>query len=345
MLSHITPLILVFVVPICLWVLMVITTPYMRTNWIQAPQVRMLWTVILFFVSLYILYAPSIHGDIMKLHTDLPRWSYAIAALAGAIFMCVFWYITGLAINQSPNTIEDDTMAHYRAEFFKLQPSQIEALRKMNITHNANDVSDSDWLILENAGFVERNFTGKIGIKTELKQLVAQLLKEKVEPLPPKQPISLYQVFEDDLLFKYHSSAIIGDAVWRTPNNTVINYKGTVAADFSSHAKFIALYLPFTQFTYEFCKFFADHFQEMLDTSQPHSDFLQIYPGEGGVSSDKLTFTGLIYVYFDGMMTEDEISDLKQIFKLKGVTVQFRGKAYLETECLRRKIEGEPGQK
>jgi parallel beta-helix repeat protein len=46
----------------------------------------------------------------MKLHMALPFLSYAMAGLVGAIIMCVFWYITGLAIEQSPKLNIQDTL-------------------------------------------------------------------------------------------------------------------------------------------------------------------------------------------------------------------------------------------
>jgi hypothetical protein len=161
-------------------------------------HLRLSWTLYFLFLSILVFSDPHIWGEVMKLHKQFsstsPLLQFIVIFIIGGMLLYGYWQLAGIFSPDSEQlsnsqTLSEETTAHYRAEFSKLQDSQKEALRKMLITKNANDVPDSDWQILESVGFVERNFTGKVGIKKELSQLVDQLLKEKIAEKPASQQI------------------------------------------------------------------------------------------------------------------------------------------------------------
>jgi hypothetical protein len=135
MFKHFIPLIVVYVLPIVVWILMVRTMKYLRFDWIKRPQLRIIWTLILFSALIYALYEPSVYGVIMKLKGNVSILrGYLIAGIFGASAMCVFWHITGLALgqNQKPTPVleakQGDYTKPHKAEEKSVDP-EIQAQR------------------------------------------------------------------------------------------------------------------------------------------------------------------------------------------------------------------------
>ena len=258
---------------------------------------------------------------------------YIIIGALGASIFCGYWWFAGkISITQA---LSRDTIVHCRAEFSKLENSQKEALRKMSITHNADNISDNDWQILERAGFVERNFTGKVGIKKEFSQLVDQLLKEKIDdtqPAPPtnlpattslspstipsavipKQPTTqktekeiikefptLKKLFDEDFPNTMRQNADRQLTFGSDP--TVVTIPEKVYLDFAAKTKFVGYFIPLSAPSpYSICEFLSEMPQTTINDFDSKAEIKGGRSTEVTLTSSKdLIFSGRVYIYHE----------------------------------------------
>jgi hypothetical protein len=145
---------------------------------------------LIFYFTILLLYDvltnDVVWREVMKIAQKYPSLiSYSIVILASAVLGAGYWKAVNKAVDKidvlttPTEQLSRATKNHYEIIYSQLPESQKDALEKLLVTDNPNLVSDNEWQPLEHAGFVERNFTGKKGIKKELKPLVDRLTKKR----------------------------------------------------------------------------------------------------------------------------------------------------------------------
>ena len=79
---------------------------------------------------------------------------------------------------EGDDSLSDESKKYFRSTFKTLNKNDIEYIKQMLITGHAHNPPPDTWTRLKAFGFVESDYSGPIGIKKELKQLVGELLKE-----------------------------------------------------------------------------------------------------------------------------------------------------------------------
>lgn len=100
--------------------------------------------------------------------------------------------------------------------------------------------------------------------------------------------------------------------------------------DFPGKSKFLGYYIPLRPDSYDICAFMAG---EYLTTIRDFESKTKISGGHvaefSSTSQKELVFTGRIYIYHEYTLSHQELADLEKLYRSKGVSVVFRGPAYL----------------
>ena len=79
---------------------------------------------------------------------------------------------------EGDDSLSNERKKYFRATFKTLDKNDIDYIRQMLITGHAHNPPNDTWSRLKAFGFVESDYSGPLGIKKELTQLVGGLLKE-----------------------------------------------------------------------------------------------------------------------------------------------------------------------
>ena len=79
---------------------------------------------------------------------------------------------------EGDDSLSNERKRYFRESFKTLDKNDIDYIRQMLITGHAHNPPNDTWLRLKTIGLVESDYSGPIGIKQELTQLVGDLLKE-----------------------------------------------------------------------------------------------------------------------------------------------------------------------
>jgi hypothetical protein len=96
-------------------------------------------------------------------------------------------------------------------------------------------------------------------------------------------------------------------------------------------AQFLAAYIPRTDDTVELAKEMIKQHRELLKRLAPEKNGTHI-AAKGqheALSADYAVFTGLIYIYYDKLLTEAELQSIDDMAKRQGVNVILRNPTYL----------------
>jgi hypothetical protein len=122
-----------------------------------------------------------------------------------------------------------------------------------------------------------------------------------------------------------------------------VTVKIWIRSDLVSMGKFLVIYIPRTvdmpkmpspygdmRLTYEICQKLGDKFQEFIKRADAKGS-----AGLGDMGTDNMrysteaVFTGAIYIYYEGNLTEAERVDLRSFYKQRGASVYFRDYRYI----------------
>lgn len=180
--------------------------------------------------------------------------------------------------------------------------------------------------------------------KTE--KIVSQVNDEQVSPnsdklqtKPEDQPDvkssttelpSLEKLFRSDFpnLMRSYSGRNIG--IKGESGEKTVTIGEQMYLDFQGKSKFLGYYIPMSPDPYGICAFMAD---EYLTTIRDFESKASITAGHvtefSSTSQKELLFTSRIYIYHEFTFSHQQLADLERLYKSKGLSVVFRGPAYL----------------
>ena len=154
---------------------------------------------------------------------------------------------------------------------------------------------------------------------------------------------SLHDLFKADFntLIKVSKGVTITKPKDWTPA-ILLEVDAQVYSDYESGSKFVGFWIPVSMDTPAICQALADQCKvvmQKIDDALLHSEG---YPGRRGVGehtvkNEDLRFTGRVFIYHEADMFPSEIEDLRAYYKQRGLSVQFRGLAYLTEVSERQK--------
>jgi len=108
--------------------------------------------------------------------------------------------------------------------------------------------------------------------------------------------------------------------------------KWFVVIDLQARARFLEFYITLARDTYNLCKIIVESYTQALQEPEKIGVMKQ-GPAIGessGHSSDESVFTGAVFVYYEGQLSDPQIVKLTDLFASKNLRVSFRGPAYLD---------------
>jgi hypothetical protein len=116
-----------------------------------------------------------------------------------------------------------------------------------------------------------------------------------------------------------------------TSRNTGSDYPITYQLiwDFDAKTEFLAVFIPRTTDAFIAAKAVAMGYQGMIDLLDERVKASASAPGESAATqSTDLTFSGRIFVYYEGDLTLQQMASLEQLFTERKLAVEFRGLNY-----------------
>ncbi len=156
-----------------------------------------------------------------------------------------------------------------------------------------------------------------------------------------RPPVTLHKLFLED--FSDPSGTLsVGFAPRKLerPDGSSIMIEARLHIDMNAAAKFISLFVPHSEYSYETCLFLSDGYTEL--TAIHELELETQGAGEQKVFSKDFAFNGRIFLYHEDLFSVEQLAEISELYKSKNLLVQFRGSSYLQTEILRRKQKVEP---
>jgi hypothetical protein len=164
------------------------------------------------------------------------------------------------------------------------------------------------------------------------------------KPAAP-QETELYRRIQQD--FQYVSGGIAPETeIVEFPNGPKVTVSAWVRSDLISMGKFLILYVPETfdmlgvpppeigfrlpRQTYETIKMLVDRFPAIIARAGARGNAgLGDIGRENWRYASETIFTGAIYAYYEGDLTEAERVELRKIYKDHGAKIYFRDRRYM----------------
>ena len=144
---------------------------------------------------------------------------------------------------------------------------------------------------------------------------------------PKKEDITLLYLFEHDFGERLLSSQ--SEEVFTSQkDNTEVRIKVRTFFDFEAQNKFIAFYIPPNPNTFDLCMSLVDEYKNIF-TSDEAIKVETSHPGLQPVSKSDLKFSGRVFIYHEYHLFEAQKRKIFDLYKEKGLSVQFRGTDYL----------------
>jgi len=99
--------------------------------------------------------------------------------------------------------------------------------------------------------------------------------------------------------------------------------------DFNSKSKFLGFYIPFCSHPYDICEFLAGECENIMKSMEQVKVTGGMVTDSAQTSSDNLIFSGRVYIYYEDDLSLQQLADLERLYKSKGLSVIFRGHAYM----------------
>ncbi len=105
---------------------------------------------------------------------------------------------------------------------------------------------------------------------------------------------------------------------------------------FESKSLFMSLYVPGSDHGYDLISWFSDGYRTYLDDARKNFHIWTAPQGDRSQPlSDNLIFTNRIYIYYENILADDQVNNLTNLYRSKGLEPVFRGFGYLEYRRLR----------
>lgn len=100
--------------------------------------------------------------------------------------------------------------------------------------------------------------------------------------------------------------------------------------DFQGKSKFLGYYVPYSPVAYGICEYLPDLFKISMEELESSAEVKGGFPWDSHqTSSRELVFSGRIYIYHENDFTLQQLAALERLYESKGLSVIFRGPAYL----------------
>ncbi|MDX9823015.1 MAG: hypothetical protein RBT20_13850 [Syntrophales bacterium] len=149
--------------------------------------------------------------------------------------------------------------------------------------------------------------------------------KGRIAELP-----SLEKLFRNDFknLLRSYSGRNLG--IKSKNGEKTITIGEQLYLDFPGKSKFLGYYIPLLPDSYDICAFMADEYLTTISDFESKTRISAGHMAEFSSTSQKeLVFTGRIYIYHEYTLSHQQLADLEKLYRSKGVSVVFRGPAYL----------------
>jgi hypothetical protein len=123
------------------------------------------------------------------------------------------------------------------------------------------------------------------------------------------------------------------------PESRTVRVEATVIWQLEAGTEFVMYYIPSERETPEICMFIADEHVRLLHDAHLLGVEGKV-PGESEQASSKgLVFSNRIFIYHEWYMSPEQIIQVRETYKAKGVTVLLRSADYLSNRKLEAKVK------
>jgi hypothetical protein len=156
-------------------------------------------------------------------------------------------------------------------------------------------------------------------------------------PSPPvSKPPALEELFKSDFPNLIKFSGVL--TVTNLKSDRELQIPFDVYADFAGKSYFVGFLVPHSDsvHTYEYCESLAWGWKKAFDGIVHDVSF---QGGESGqmTSLNDLTFSGRVIIYYDDILTLEQIVALRAVYEKKKLSVLFRGFEYVTEQARNRK--------
>lgn len=267
-------------------------------NWID-PYLRECWIFVFIIISAYFLRKPKIKKFIQKLYKrdKLRRQrmlEYLVCFFIGGSLLCGYWWFIGMIIKPPTGLIpQSEVVSEKKLTTKKIEP---EVTKKL-----------SEKLISENKVVPNR--------------------KPKEENNKPPQLPKLQALFQQDFsrLLKFEKGGSI-----TFNDGTILNIDAQEYMDLEAKTKFLGFYIPFSNKSYAACEVLSEYYKKCMDDLDSSIEVRGGHIADSArTSSRDLMFSNRIYIYHENNFSLQELAILERLYQSRGLSVVFRGDAYL----------------
>ena len=148
---------------------------------------------------------------------------------------------------------------------------------------------------------------------------------KKEEKNPIKIPSSsLKDLFKNDFPMFMKESGVEN---FEFQNGEKFNIKWQIYFDYETQSKFIGYYIASNPHTLEICVGLVDHYKDMFNLSDGLRVEMQS-PVLQPVEKSELKFSGRVFIYHEDPLFESKKTELRELYKNHGESIQFRGSEY-----------------
>ncbi len=123
------------------------------------------------------------------------------------------------------------------------------------------------------------------------------------------------------------------------PEPSIVNVESTVIWEIETGTEFVLYYIPFETETPEICIYLSDYYEQVLKWAHEIRAERKA-PGESEqVSSKGLVFSKRIFIYHESYLSPEQIIQVRDTYKAKGITVLLRSADYLSNKKLEAKVK------
>lgn len=138
---------------------------------------------------------------------------------------------------------------------------------------------------------------------------------------------TLHDLFLDD----FDKTRMLGEYHLKSKGKVVYTVEYIILCDFDSKTKYLSVFLPKSDYTFNACQFLLTKYDDILDGNirSLMEGMVVQFPGESSETFDELKFSGRIYIYHETYLLPARIDSLMKEYQNKNLSPQFRGRDYL----------------
>jgi hypothetical protein len=150
---------------------------------------------------------------------------------------------------------------------------------------------------------------------------------ETPQSLDPVEVVSLYRLFKEDV-------PGVKSVDFRPRRIHDLGVEPRLHADFVGLSKFVSFYVPSSPVVRDVIRFIADNYEEL--TGLNLIELVLTKPGEYPQSTDGMKFTGSVVIYYEDALSNADLANLENYYRIRQLTPIWRSTAYVQTQILLR---------